>query len=92
MSRGIYYGGYFGRCVSFIPNPFHPYVRAHWSEFFPEDEAPEKEQKADSQYKQYLHRLVVAYREAMKNAKSEREYWTLHERLNHYWHKWDSQG
>lgn len=95
MSR-TYYGGYFGRCVEVVPNPCNPF----WGKigYYDSIIAFEKERKAeleakqkpDSAYKQYLHRVLIVFREAMYRAKSDREYWHLNERVHYYFTKWDS--
>lgn len=98
MARGPYYGGYFGGCEKFIPNPFHPYWKNNeeWKQFCREEEERRRERKAqveetkDSVYKQYLHRVLVAFREAKYKAVSDAEYWTLDERVHYYWHKWNN--
>lgn len=66
MSKGIYYGGYFGRCISCVPNPFHPYVVEHQSEFYPVDQS--------TQYSRYLDRVYEAFQRAAKAAYEERGY------------------
>lgn len=96
MARGTYYGGYFGRIAGVI-NPCHPY----WGNFgelqaviSAEQERKaelEARQKPDSAYKQYLHRVLVVFREAMYRAKSDAEYWALNERVHYYWSKWNGQ-
>lgn len=93
MSR-TYYGGYFGK-IAGVVNPCHPF----WGKIGYFDDVIELEnerkaelearQKPDSAYKQYLHRVLVVFREAMYRAKSDREYWALNERVHYYWSKWE---